>query len=419
MKRPGGAVYPVLTLCFLLAGVVAVTASPQRQLKKGTYFSAERIETELVECVNKERKKLGRNIMEKHPLLEKIALGHSKKMAKEKKLSHRFPSYQPVEQRLKVTGLFFLKSGENIAFSEAILGEHIHEKFMKSTGHRQNLLDPDFTHCGIKAVRVKNDFYITQVFAEVYKPMQAEAAEVFLEKTFDGFYQEKNNDAMVFLPQLRHYARIFSRLNARRVNLQRVVKSLPDMWGKIEVVNLVSPRVRTIKEEMESLIREKNFNAAAVGVTPVRNSSFPGGAYSVSFLLIDTGFGQLDEKQFRELLLEEINRRRKENGLPTLELEVRQSRLATLRYHLRRYHSGKSGFAEFQAALFTVGISNGRVFTYNATDPAALPPSVEEGLLHSSGGASPGKAPRQVIIFVHNPIRFHKPGKFFMVTIVY
>ena len=93
-------------------------------------YLAERIERELLELVNKERQDQGRHPLLSHPGLNDVALRHCLKMVKEKKLSHGFPNYKTLDQRLMDAGLLFLKAGENIAFSEAIVGKFIHEGFM-------------------------------------------------------------------------------------------------------------------------------------------------------------------------------------------------------------------------------------------------------------------------------------------------
>ncbi|MCP4216592.1 MAG: CAP domain-containing protein, partial [bacterium] len=166
-----------LWLMFLLKPML-LQASPQKK----DPFGAAQIEEDLLKLVNRERTDRGYRPLKAHPVLEAVGLAHSRKMVEQKKLSHNFPSYKPLHIRLMDKKLNFLVSGENIAFSEAIVGKYIHEEFMSSPGHRQNILDPRFTHCGIKLALVKGDYYVTQEFAHIYEPLSGDEVEGHLEK---------------------------------------------------------------------------------------------------------------------------------------------------------------------------------------------------------------------------------------------
>lgn len=184
MQKPGCEyvryfVFPVL---FLVSVLVLIFFLPPCSLYAGgqtggeDYFNMEKIERELFDLVNKERVELGRHPLLLHPALNHIAYRHSLKMAEEGKLSHRFPGYKTLPERMMDAGLYFLSTGENVAFSQVILGSHIHRGFMESAGHRENIMTPFFSHCGIRLARSGDDFYVTQVFAQLYEPLKTQLA---------------------------------------------------------------------------------------------------------------------------------------------------------------------------------------------------------------------------------------------------
>lgn len=62
--------------------------------------------------------------------------------------------------------------GENIAYNyeRSNLAEHIVDNWIKSSSHRENIVD-DFTHTGVGAFRNKDGYtYITQVFGRIENP---------------------------------------------------------------------------------------------------------------------------------------------------------------------------------------------------------------------------------------------------------
>lgn len=387
----------------------------QGQMKKEDFYNAERMERELFELVNKERREQGRHPLLSHPGLNDVALRHCLKMVKERKLSHRFPNYKPLDQRLMDAGLLFLKAGENIAFSEAIVGKFIHEGFMESIEHRQNILGPDFTHCGIKLARSGDDFYVTQVFAQLYTVLKEEAAESLLEKDIKTRYRGTYGDPLVFYSQLKPYARIASQLYAQNKQVGPYLKSLPDQWGNLQVVNLMSSDLEKIKVELGKEIDRKKYGGAAIGVSRTRSRSFPGGAYSVSLLLLKVIQGNWTGQTFKQHLLQEINRAREKKGFPSLALDSRFTidlfpipELSAASWE-RRYKEQLEALYH-EAGRRTIQV---KIFTFIAYDPQNIPTDIFEALVKNHKG--PGK----IGILVHRPTERGIPANYFRVTLIF
>ncbi len=123
------------------------------------------LERELIELINKERQKEGLDPLIEWSPLSDIAREHSQNMAnKEVEFGHdgfqdRFEEIQDFA--------FVTKFGENVAFSYNVK-DHLKTAvrgWMKSEGHRENILG-DFEETGIGiAFNKKGEFYVTQLFA--------------------------------------------------------------------------------------------------------------------------------------------------------------------------------------------------------------------------------------------------------------
>ena len=382
------------------------------ELEKEEFNSAQQIEKDLLELINKERKEHAYLPLQLHPELNKVALRHSLKMAKERKLSHVFAGYRILQHRLMDTGLFFIDSGENIAFSESIMGKYIYREFMKSIGHRQNILNPEFTHCGIKLAPLKGDYYVTQVFARLYTPLKEKEMEKRLEKGLKNRFREAFNERLIFFTKLKPYARIASKLIAGGKRIDTFMESLPDQWGRIHAVSLVSHHVEKVETELYKVIMEKKYSGAAIGVSITRNMEFPGSAYSVSVFLLDFAHGKWTGEEFAQLLLEEINRERGKNRLDPLEWDKRISHAAITMIE-KEFAPGHRRFQPYiKKALRRIGRSQARLFTFTAVDPRGIPANVHEALMEN------GKTLKKIGILVHLPIKHDLPSVYFQVTLI-
>ena len=91
-----------------------------------------------------------------HPALEKAARAHSKDMIERDYFSHDTMGGGTFDERLKSfgytpEGYSFYLVGENIAYGSGSYGEpdSIMSRWMKSDGHRHNILNPKFRQIGI------------------------------------------------------------------------------------------------------------------------------------------------------------------------------------------------------------------------------------------------------------------------------
>jgi uncharacterized protein YkwD len=105
--------------------------------------------------LNRERTKHDVPKLNRHGLLDKPSAKHSRLMVRDECFKHECPGELALGERLKkYLGDSAGGWGENIAWGSGELGtpRNIVSKWMKSEGHRRNILDPDFEDIGLGIV---------------------------------------------------------------------------------------------------------------------------------------------------------------------------------------------------------------------------------------------------------------------------
>lgn len=128
---------------------------------KATRFSAQA--QQMLDLVNQERSKNGLN-----PLMADLEVAHvaevkSQDMVDNNYFSHYSPTYGSPFDMMKSFGVDYLNAGENIAGNSTV--QKAHTALMNSSGHRKNILSPDFTHIGIG---VKNSDKYGLMFTQMF-----------------------------------------------------------------------------------------------------------------------------------------------------------------------------------------------------------------------------------------------------------
>ena len=102
---------------------------------------------QMLDLVNQERSKNGLK-----PLIADLELAHvaevkSQDLVDNNYFSHYSPTYGSPFDMMKSFGIDYLSAGENLAGNSTV--QKAHTALMNSSGHRKNILSPDFTHIGI------------------------------------------------------------------------------------------------------------------------------------------------------------------------------------------------------------------------------------------------------------------------------
>jgi uncharacterized protein YkwD len=132
---------------------------------------------------NQARAAQGLPALQWDPALAAAALNHCARMAAEVSLSHQYPGEPELAERAGHAGARFSLVEENIAAGYEPAS--IHQAWMHSQGHRENLLNPAVDRVGVAVVARGNMLYAVTDFeraVSVLTPDQVEAAVANLVK---------------------------------------------------------------------------------------------------------------------------------------------------------------------------------------------------------------------------------------------
>ena len=118
-------------------------------------------EAEVVRLVNKERTSRGLSALTHNWELSRVARYKSQDMRDRKYFSHTSPTYGSPFEMMKSFGISYRTAGENIARGYST-PKAVVDGWMKSAGHRANILNSSFKEIGVGYVPEGN--YWTQMF---------------------------------------------------------------------------------------------------------------------------------------------------------------------------------------------------------------------------------------------------------------
>lgn len=116
----------------------------------------------LLKLVNEERQKNGLKPLQPMPQLNDLAEKKSKDIIEKNYFSHTSPTYGSFAKMVSDAGIRYYSVGENLA--QARNATSAFYLFMGSSGHKANMLNPNFTHIGIGIVPYQYGVTVTQLF---------------------------------------------------------------------------------------------------------------------------------------------------------------------------------------------------------------------------------------------------------------
>ncbi|MFL0584588.1 CAP domain-containing protein [Solibacillus silvestris] len=126
--------------------------------------SVSEFEKQVIDLTNAERAKEGLKPLEMHSPLMEVAQAKSEDMAKNNYFSHTSPTYGSPFDQIKSAGISYRSAGENIAQGQRT-PQQVVQAWMESPGHRQNIMNANYTHIGVGFV--ENGYYWTQQFIQL------------------------------------------------------------------------------------------------------------------------------------------------------------------------------------------------------------------------------------------------------------
>jgi hypothetical protein len=157
-----------IVIVLLMCGGKAATAQSDE------YLQAE--SQQLVALANQARAQAGVPSLKWDPALGQAALRHTRRMVSEGgAIQHDYPGELVLAERAGLSGAHFNLIEENIAVGPT--SEEIHEAWMHSKLHRENMLNPEVNRIGIAVIARRGVLYATADFShavEAYSPAQVE-----------------------------------------------------------------------------------------------------------------------------------------------------------------------------------------------------------------------------------------------------
>ncbi|TFJ91343.1 CAP domain-containing protein [Lentibacillus salicampi] len=137
------------------------SAEQQKQQDQSQSQQLSEFEQQVVELTNQERTAQGLDPLKVDTELSKVAREKSRDMAANNYFSHDSPTYGSPFDMMKQYGISYQTAGENIARGQRT-PEQVVNGWMNSEGHRENIMNPNFTHIGVGYVEQGNHW--TQQF---------------------------------------------------------------------------------------------------------------------------------------------------------------------------------------------------------------------------------------------------------------
>lgn len=130
---------------------------------------------QLFALANQSRAQQGLGPLTWDPALAQAAMRHCQRMAGEGEISHRYGGEADLTERTAATGAHFSLIEENIAVGS--YADQIHEGWMRSPGHRANLLNPRINRVGIAVVAAQGLLFAVSDYSEAVQVLSAAQVE--------------------------------------------------------------------------------------------------------------------------------------------------------------------------------------------------------------------------------------------------
>jgi len=130
---------------------------------------------QLFAMANQVRNARGLSALQWDPALASAALYHCARMAAEGPISHQYAGEPDLGERAGQAGAHFSLLEENVADGEQT--GQIHQAWMNSQGHRDNLLNPAVNRLGVAVVARGNRLYAVEDFSRSVQVLNREQVE--------------------------------------------------------------------------------------------------------------------------------------------------------------------------------------------------------------------------------------------------
>ena len=255
----------LLTLLGLLLLVACVLPAQNAPL-----FDAD-AEAQVLSDLNQSRVQAGVPPLKLDSRLTDAARRHASLLATRHVLSHQFPNEPPLSSRLRDAGLIFTTAAENVGMNTEL--SDVNAMFLRSPGHRINMLNPAYDAVGIGVVHRGPDYWITEDFAKLTPSLSAQQAEDEAAASFESKWKASYSTVpkRVVNAELRAAACQAARSGGKARRTGFTYEGRPAQ----EVVGFSSPDPSDLPSQVDSII-QAHISAYAVGACPPEASSSGG-----------------------------------------------------------------------------------------------------------------------------------------------
>jgi hypothetical protein len=193
--------------------------------------------------------------------LREAARRHTLLLAKRHVLSHQFPGEPPLTERVRSAGVIFTAAAENVGMNTEL--NDVNDMFMRSPGHRTNMLNAAYDAVGIGVVHIGPDYWITEDFAKLTPALSAQQAEDEAAASFESKWKATHPVALkrVTVEALRRSAC----QSAKSGGKSRATAFIYEGKPAEEVVGFSTPDPSVLAQQIDSVMRNADIGAYAVG----------------------------------------------------------------------------------------------------------------------------------------------------------
>lgn len=171
-------IFPRSLLVFFVLVVTALPARPfpaAADVQLGNSQALRNKAEQLFEMGNQARQAQGLRPLQWDPALAAAALNHCARMAAEGPISHQYAGEPDLSERAGQAGAHFSYIEENVAVGDQPVS--IHQAWMHSQGHRDNLLNPAVDRVGVAVVARGGELYAVADFGRAVSVLTPEQVE--------------------------------------------------------------------------------------------------------------------------------------------------------------------------------------------------------------------------------------------------
>lgn len=251
----------------------------------GPVFAQSDDEKTLFGFINTERQRENLVILEWDKALYKVAMEHSKDMAKKDQVAHKGSDGSQPHERILRAGIFVSKTAENVARDSNVISAHT--SLMESLYHRENILDPEFTRGAVAIVDRDSRLYVTELFIRQLEDYKEEDARRLLLKVVNDYRQQHNVPPLLLSDTLNKMAQSHVEVQAKMHSLGPPLTMdlmAKQVKGTVHVHVYTSTALLVLPESMapQLLLFTPSIG---IGYKRIRASVCPGGCYLITFVL--------------------------------------------------------------------------------------------------------------------------------------